>query len=117
MEYPPLFYLVYIYKGVEVPKSIIKSEEVPCLSLLTELLPEPDPLEDAKHRVESISLIVWFIHQWQDGEDEREQSLSLLIKKEVSLTKVQLSMIGEITKTTPEPEVLRRVIEALDYHR
>lgn len=85
---------------------------VPMLGLV---LPDTGPLEEAKVKIDEISKVLWYIHQWQDEESDVEdlKQLSRMLRKEACLKKKQIKILKTIGKKTPEHEVIKTVKIAL----
>lgn len=90
-----------------VPRKQVMNEQGPMLSLL---LPETNPVEEAKIKVAEISQILWYVHLWQEGETE---SLGRILRTETHLTKKQIRLLKLITKKSTEPEIISTVKLAL----
>lgn len=80
-------------------------------SFLTTLVPEPDPIEDALHRIKSVDRIMFVVHRWQEDE---VPDLVEAVKAEVNLRKSQIDLIREIGKEDTEVKILKLVTKAVN---
>jgi hypothetical protein len=78
---------------------------------LADVLFEDDPVDQVKDRITSVTLIMWYVYQWQLGDFD---DLPGKFRTEIELTPSQLNILGTIRKKDHEATILRRVTQALD---
>lgn len=84
-------------------------------SMLTLLIPEADPMEEAKTKVVEISRVMWCINEWQQGYEEYGVSLADYLKKYTTLKgKMMKQICGAVTVSMLEPEIIK-VVNSLLY--
>jgi hypothetical protein len=87
-------------------------DAVPELNPLAVGLDAPDTA--ALDRITSISLIVWYVHQWQQAKGDFDFDVAAKFRAETDLTPAQIRILGFIGKKDDEVTILRYVREALD---